>query len=422
MGLVAAREALAQARLLDFEERAIDIGTPISAIMGDAHGPCHETEIGYGAFFQHGPAAVRPTTVPMCMFNSLSSNISIHFGLTGSNHVIASACSSATTAIGLALLLIRHGYADVVLCGGADAPLTSPLFSSWTKLRVLAEHEDPKQASRPFDRRRNGLVLGEGAAIAVLESLESRRTSGRHPPGPCRRLWFLERRSAHHSTLRRGPGASNEGLPARRPRRTGLGRLSQSPWHGYPGQRRNRGAGRGRGLWSAGIPDAREFDQVDAGSRGGSQRRAWNLPFACNQSATGLCRRRSTATTPTRRWASIMCKARAGTTRSATRCRIPSPLAVTTPPSSSGRAIETDRMFRPDQANNFPITLPRTSVSRKSRPWKRYVSRLWSIPSRCRIVACKSWSEYDSSAAKQPISSSFRLSVRAAPRRRPTTS
>ncbi len=181
MGLVAAREALAQAKLLDDEERAIDIGTPISAIMGSAHGPCHETEIGYGAFFQHGPAAVRPTTVPMCMFNSLSSNISIHFGLTGSNHVIASACSSATTAIGLGLLLIRHGYADVVLCGGADAPLTSPLFSSWTKLRVLAEHEDPKQASRPFDRRRNGLVLGEGAAITVLESLESAERRGVTP-------------------------------------------------------------------------------------------------------------------------------------------------------------------------------------------------------------------------------------------------
>jgi 3-oxoacyl-[acyl-carrier-protein] synthase II len=181
MGLVAAREALLQARLLDEDERVRDIGTPVSAILGSAHGPCHETEIGYESYFQRGPAGVRPTTVPTCMFNSLSSNISIHFGLTGSNHVIASACSSATTAIGLALLLIRHGYAEVVLCGGADAPLTSPLFSGWTKLRVLAEHDDPKQASRPFDRRRNGLVLGEGASIAILESRESAERRGVTP-------------------------------------------------------------------------------------------------------------------------------------------------------------------------------------------------------------------------------------------------
>src|SRR5580700_11517961 len=181
MGLVAAREALQQARLLDENEHVREADSRVSVIIGSGHGPCHETEGGYEAYFLRGPAAVRPTTVPMCMFNSLSSNISIHFGLTGSNHVIASACSSATTAIGLALLLIRHGYADAVLCGGADAPLTSPLFSSWTKLRVLAEHEDPKQASRPFDRHRNGLVLGEGAAIAVLESLESAERRGVTP-------------------------------------------------------------------------------------------------------------------------------------------------------------------------------------------------------------------------------------------------
>jgi 3-oxoacyl-[acyl-carrier-protein] synthase II len=117
------------------------------------------------------------------MFNSLSSNVSIHFGLTGANHVIASACSSATTAIGLASMMIRHGYADIVLCGGADAPLTPPLFSSWTKLRVLAEHEDPTRASRPFDRQRNGLVLGEGAAMAVLESRESAERRGVQPLG-----------------------------------------------------------------------------------------------------------------------------------------------------------------------------------------------------------------------------------------------
>jgi 3-oxoacyl-[acyl-carrier-protein] synthase II len=181
MGLVAAREALQQARLLDENEHVRDSDSRVSVIIGSGHGPCHETEGGYEAYFLRGPAAIRPTTLPKCMFNSLSSNVSIHFGLTGSNHVIASACSSATTAIGLALMMVRHGYADIVLCGGADAPLTVPLFSGWTKLRVLAEHEDPKQASRPFDRRRNGMVLGEGAAMAVIESRENAERRGVEP-------------------------------------------------------------------------------------------------------------------------------------------------------------------------------------------------------------------------------------------------
>jgi 3-oxoacyl-[acyl-carrier-protein] synthase II len=181
MGLVAAREALQQARLLDENEHVRHSDSRVSVIVGSGHGPCHETEGGYEAYFLRGPAAIRPTALPTCMFNSLSSNVSIHFGLTGPNHVIASACSSATTAIGLALMMVRHGYADIVLCGGADAPLTTPLFSGWTKLRVLAEHKDPKQASRPFDRRRNGLVLGEGAAMAVIESRENAERRGVEP-------------------------------------------------------------------------------------------------------------------------------------------------------------------------------------------------------------------------------------------------
>jgi 3-oxoacyl-[acyl-carrier-protein] synthase II len=181
MGLVAAREALQQARLLDENEHVREADSRVSVIIGSGHGPCHETEGGYEAYFLRGPAAIRPTALPTCMFNSLSSNVSIHFGLTGPNHVIASACSSATTAIGLALMMVRHGYADIVLCGGADAPLTTPLFSGWTKLRVLAEHEDPTRASRPFDRLRNGMVLGEGAAMAVIESRENAERRGVEP-------------------------------------------------------------------------------------------------------------------------------------------------------------------------------------------------------------------------------------------------
>jgi 3-oxoacyl-[acyl-carrier-protein] synthase II len=115
------------------------------------------------------------------MFNSLSSNLSIHFGLLGTNVVIAAACSSGANAIGLATMLIRHGYADTVLAGGADSSLTPALFASWTRLRVLAQHPEPQKASRPFDRQRNGMVLGEGAAMVVLEARENAERRGLAP-------------------------------------------------------------------------------------------------------------------------------------------------------------------------------------------------------------------------------------------------
>jgi 3-oxoacyl-[acyl-carrier-protein] synthase II len=178
MGLVAAQEALEQARLLTDGALIQPEANPVSVIVGSGHGASHESEGQYGAYFTRGPRAVRPTTIAKGMFNSLSSQLSIHFGMTGANHVIASACSSGTAAVGLATLLIRQGYAEIVLCGGADSPLTPALFTAWNNMRVLARHVDPRQASRPFDARRNGLVLGEGAAMVVLESQESATRRG----------------------------------------------------------------------------------------------------------------------------------------------------------------------------------------------------------------------------------------------------
>jgi hypothetical protein len=73
-------------------------------------------------------------------------------------------------AIGLAAILIRNGFIERALCGGADAPLTQAILTAWTNMRVMARHSEPQTASRPFDAKRNGLVLGEGAAMVVLES------------------------------------------------------------------------------------------------------------------------------------------------------------------------------------------------------------------------------------------------------------
>jgi 3-oxoacyl-[acyl-carrier-protein] synthase II len=198
MGLVAAQEALGQAGLLSDPITLREDANPIAILVGSGHGACHETEGPFEAFFTRGPRAVRPTTIPKCMFNSLSCHLSIHFGLTGTNHVIASACSSGTAAVGLASILIRHGCADIVLCGGADAPLVPMMFTCWTNMRVMARHADPQKASRPFDARRNGMVLGEGAAMIVLESQGSAERRGVQPLA--RVLGYGTSSDAHHIT------------------------------------------------------------------------------------------------------------------------------------------------------------------------------------------------------------------------------
>ncbi len=198
MGLVAAQEALAQARLFGDDTAIRCDVNPIDVVAGSGHGPRHELEVAYRAFFTRGPRAVRPATIPKGMFNSLSSELSIHFRLTGGNHVIASACSSGATAIGIGAMFVRHQLADIVLCGGADAPLTPWTFTCWTNLRVLARHSDPQKASRPFDANRNGLVLGEGAAMVVLESRESAERRGIEPLAHV--LGYGKSSDAHHIT------------------------------------------------------------------------------------------------------------------------------------------------------------------------------------------------------------------------------
>jgi 3-oxoacyl-[acyl-carrier-protein] synthase II len=180
MGLVAAAGALRQAGLLDDEDR-VGPGPVVAAVVGSGLGPCAEAEYAYGCFFSRGWRGVRPTTVPYSMHNALSGTLSVYFNLRGANYVIAAACASGALAIGQAWLAIATGAEEVVLCGGADSPLSPGMFAAWTNLRVLAVHADPRRASRPFDRGRNGLVLAEGAAMVVLESLESARARGVRP-------------------------------------------------------------------------------------------------------------------------------------------------------------------------------------------------------------------------------------------------
>lgn len=204
MGLAAARQALGQARLIDEQDDLLDASLAISTIVGSGQGACHETEFACNSFKARGVRGLRPSSVPRCMYNAISSNVSIYFGLRGTNHTIASACSSGTAAIGMAYRDIKHGYADIVLCGGTDSPLAKVVFGCWTSLRVLARNEDPKQACRPFDENRRGMAIGEGAGMLVLESRQSARRRG--VPILARVVGYGTSSDAHNLTAPQQPG------------------------------------------------------------------------------------------------------------------------------------------------------------------------------------------------------------------------
>ncbi|MEA4900161.1 beta-ketoacyl-ACP synthase II [Desulfitobacterium sp.] len=120
-----------------------------------------------------GPGRVSPFFVPMLISNMAAGHVSIAFGLQGPSSTVVTACASATNAIGEAMRLIEQGEADIVVAGGTEAPLTPLAFAGFCSMKAMStEKEDPKAASRPFDARRTGFVMGEGAGILILESLE----------------------------------------------------------------------------------------------------------------------------------------------------------------------------------------------------------------------------------------------------------
>jgi 3-oxoacyl-[acyl-carrier-protein] synthase II len=142
--------------------------------IGCAMGGGNTIEDLYDQLFKHNADRVRPLTVLMVMDNASASHISIEYGLSGPCLTLSTACSSSANAIGEAFRQIRDGYVDVMLAGGAEAFLTYGGFRSWEALRVLAveDPEDPSKSCKPFSKNRTGVVLGEGAAMVVLEEME----------------------------------------------------------------------------------------------------------------------------------------------------------------------------------------------------------------------------------------------------------
>ena len=120
-----------------------------------------------------GSKRVSPFFIPMAISNMAAGNISIKYGLKGPSTAVVTACATGTNGIGEAFRQIKHGYADIMLAGGVEAPITKIGIEGFNSLKALNTSNDPKFASIPFDSERSGFVMGEGAGILVLESLES---------------------------------------------------------------------------------------------------------------------------------------------------------------------------------------------------------------------------------------------------------
>jgi len=151
------------------------------AVMGCGIGGVITFEEQKEVLMAKGSGRITPFFVPMLISNMAAAHLSITFGLQGSSLTIATACASATNAIGEALRIIQRGEADVVFCGGTEAPITSLAFAGFCAAKTMStEKEHPEQASRPFDKRRSGFVMGEGAGVLVLESLEHAQARGAH--------------------------------------------------------------------------------------------------------------------------------------------------------------------------------------------------------------------------------------------------
>ena len=168
-GLVAAREAVSDSGVT-FDDEA---GERAATIIGSGVGGQTTLDDSYYAIYAENKTRVHPFTVPRLMINAATSHITMEHGVTGPAYSVASACSSANHAMGQAFLMVRSGMVDTAITGGAEATITVGTMKAWEALRVMAN-----DTCRPFSKGRTGMVLGEGAAVFVFETLEKAKIRG----------------------------------------------------------------------------------------------------------------------------------------------------------------------------------------------------------------------------------------------------
>ena len=174
-GLIAAEEAVEDSGL-PFD----DIGRErIGVLIGSGIGGLLTIEKNLEILFESGPRKVTPFLIPGLAINMAAGQVSIRYGVTGPNSAPATACTTGLHAVGDAFRLIQNGYADAMFAGGTEAPITRLSIAGFCSMKALSTRNDePERASRPWDRDRDGFVIGEGAGILILEELEAARARG----------------------------------------------------------------------------------------------------------------------------------------------------------------------------------------------------------------------------------------------------
>ncbi|MHC4953926.1 MAG: beta-ketoacyl-ACP synthase II [Planctomycetota bacterium] len=175
--IITADEAVADSGI-DFSS---EDGTRCGVITGSGIGGLNGIEEQYRQLLEKGPRRVSPHFIPKIMINSMAGQISIRHGLRGHNYITASACASASHAIGLALNAIRQGDMDIIVTGGAESTITELAMAGFSNMKAMStRNDDPERASRPFDKDRDGFVMGEGAGMLIFEELEHAKARGAH--------------------------------------------------------------------------------------------------------------------------------------------------------------------------------------------------------------------------------------------------
>ena len=195
---------------LALEDAGIDLAREdrdrIGSMMGTALGGIAYAEQQLGVFLGEGIRAVDPSLALAVFGGASSCNIAIEFGVAGPNSTNAMSCASGTIAIGEAFRQIRDGYADVMISGGAEAPLAPLCFGAFAIIRAMStRNDDPATASRPFDKDRDGFVMGEGGAVLILE--EHGRAVARGARIYAELLGYGTTNDAHHMTAPRPDGS-----------------------------------------------------------------------------------------------------------------------------------------------------------------------------------------------------------------------
>src|SRR5579872_7446483 len=169
--VIAARQAVEDAGI----EWTPELRDRAAIITGSCVGGQSTEDIGFHEVYKLGHNRVHPLTIPKTMANAGASHISMEFGITGPSFTISTACSSAAHAIGQAYWMVRSGATDLAITGGSEAPFSFGILKAWEAMRVVSP-----ETCRPFSKDRRGMILGEGAAMLVLEPLEMAQARGAH--------------------------------------------------------------------------------------------------------------------------------------------------------------------------------------------------------------------------------------------------